>query len=372
MPSLENIVQVAEALEKSPVTIVADRCVAVRNRNASCRRCVSACPVGAIAVEANSVAIDASSCMGCGSCVAACPTEALVHVQPTDGMLKQAVLRSLKRNEGRAVIACARAASKRQADPERFAEVPCFSRIDEILLVDLVAQGAESVLLVDENCATCKNQVCLKAAFTAVDQAHALLSAHDRDVEITGVTGFPEEMRAESADGMHGSSRRGFLSGVLGAAKDTAKAAAKTTIENEFGYKVDEASIGERLRVDDSGRMPQLTMKRHETALNALDAIGQPASGVIASRLFGSVFIDAGKCNACGMCITFCPTRALKRDPAKKPSDRIRYFEFQACDCVQCGLCEDVCWKRAIKLSCEVAASQLYDFEPRVFRIASA
>jgi len=364
--------QVAEALEKSPVIVVADRCVVVRNRNASCRKCVRACPAEAITVIANEVSIDPASCMGCGSCVAACPTEALVHVGPTDAMLKQAALRSMRQNDGCAVIACARIASKRQADPERYAEVPCFSRIDEVLIVDLVAQGAESVLLVDGNCATCKNRVCLEAAFTAVDQAHALLAAHGNDIDIASITGFPDEMKVEDTSGMYGSSRRGFLSDAFGAAKDTAKTAAKTAIENELGYKIDERSIGERLRVGPDGKMPQLVVKRHETALNALDMIGQPESGVIASRLFGSISINTPKCNVCGMCVTFCPTRALMRDTPKNPSDRIRYFEFSAADCVQCGLCKDVCWKCAITLSNEVDAAELYDFEPRVFRIGSA
>jgi len=371
MPSLENIMQVAEALEKSPVIVVADRCVAVRNRKASCRKCMSACPVGAISVGLNEVAINATSCIGCGSCTSACPTETLVYVKPTNAMIREAALRSLRRNEGCAVIACARISSKRQADPECFAEVPCFSRIDEVLIVDLVAQGATSVLLVDGNCATCKNRIGLQAAFTAVDQAHALLQAHGSDIDITSITGFPEDMRVEDTSEMYGSSRRGFFSDAFGAAKDTAKTAAKTTIENELGYKIDERSIGERLRVGPDGKMPQITVKRHETALNALDAIGQPDSGAIASRLFGTIDINTAKCNVCGMCVTFCPTRALMRDQPKNPSDRIRYFEFSAADCVQCGLCKDVCWKCAITLSNEVDAAELYDFEPRIFKIGS-
>ena len=178
-------------------------------------------------------------------------------------------------------------------------------------------------------------------------------------------------MRQERGEGTYGSSRRGFFSDALGVAKDTAKIAAKAAIENELGYKIDELSIGERLRVDSDGRMPRLSMKRHEEVLNALDAIGQPGEGVTSSRLFGSVDIDTSKCNACSMCVTFCPTGALKRDQPAKPSARIRYLEFSAADCVQCGLCKDVCWKGAIELSCEVDAAELYDFEPAVYKIGA-
>ena len=371
MPTLDNIMQVAEALEKSPILVVADRCVAVRNRKASCRRCVRSCPADAISVIANMVEINASACIACGACCAACPTEALVPLKPTDSDVRSSAIDSIPRNDGCAVIACARIASKRQTDPARFAEVPCLSRIDEILLIDLVAQGANSILLVDGNCATCKNQVCLDAAIIAVEQAHDLLTVHGNDIEIESVTGFPEDMREEDAAGMYGSSRRGFFSDALVVAKDTAKTAAKATIENELGYKIDERSIAERLRVGPDGRMPQLTVKRHETALNALDRIGQPGSGAIESRLFGSISINTAKCNICGMCVTFCPTGALKRDRAKKPSDRIRYFEFSAADCIQCGLCKDVCWKCAIQITNEVDVAELYDFEPTVFKIGA-
>ena len=330
-----------------------------------------ACPVDAVSVMANHVSIDASACIGCGACSSACPTEALVPVEPTDADVLEAALGSIGKNDGCAVIACARIASKHQADPARFAEVPCLSRVDEMLVVDLVAQGATSVLLVDGNCATCKNQICLDAAFIAIEQAHGLLNSHGGDVEIASVTGFPEDMREDNTTGMYGSSRRGFFSGAFGAAKETARAAAKKTIENELGYKIDERSIAERLRVGPDGKMPQLQARRHEAALNALDVIGQPDAGTVKSRLFGSLNINTAKCNICGMCVTFCPTRALLRDPAEKPSDRIRYFEFSAADCVQCGLCKDVCWKCAITLSDEVDASELYDFEPRVFKIGA-
>lgn len=370
MPSINDIMQVAEALEKSPVVIVRDRCVAVRNRNASCRKCVRTCPVGALSVAANELSIDAGACIACGACAAACPTEALVCVQPTDGELRHAAAAGIPPNGGRAVIACARIASKRQADPARYAEVPCLSRVDEGLVVELVSQGAESVLLVDGNCATCKNRACTQFAEAAVHYADELLAAHGSAVRVERTTGFPQDMRVESAEGLHGSTRRGFFREAAGMARETAKTAAMTTLENELGYKLDEPSIGERLRVTASGTLPQLAMPRHEAAINALDAIGQPVVEALGTRLFGTVEIDAQKCNACGMCAVFCPTGALSRDCAAKPSDPLRYLEFSAADCVQCRMCVDVCWKGACALSSHVSTSELYDFEPRTFHVS--
>lgn len=372
MPSIDDIVQVAEALEKSPIIVVRDRCIAVRNRNASCRRCVEACPADAISVQANDVKLLGADCIACGACVAACPTEALAPTQPTDAELRSAAVASIQGNDGRAVVACARIAAKRQVPSDRFAEVPCLPRVSETLVVDLVAQGADEVVLVDGNCATCKHGICVPAIDDAVHRADVLLATHGSDVRVTRRTGFPDDMRADDAQVRYGSTRRGFFSDAAAAAKETAKAAAKTTIESELGYKLGELSIGERLRVTQEGTLPQLRMPSHEAAINALDVIGIPESGAIESRLFGSVAIDTKKCNACGMCAVFCPTGALSRNPADKPSDPIRFFEFSASDCVQCGVCVDVCWKGALTLSTSVEATELYDFEPRTFKLPKA
>lgn len=371
MPSVNDIVAVAEALEKSPIAVIRDRCVAVRNRNATCRACVDACPTGAIAVRANEVTLDVHACVNCGACAPSCPTEALVTLQPSAQAVLDAAVSSMG-DSGRTVIACARIAAKRQADPSRFAEVPCLSYVDETLLVELAARKADTVLLVDGNCATCKFHNCLPALNEAVGQAQGLLAVHGSDTGIERVTGFPDDLRENAQAGEQGSTRRGFFSEAVGAARKTAMTAAKTTLENELGYRVGEPSIGERLRVTEAGTLPQLRMGRHEAALNALDVIGQPGGGVIESRLFASVSIDRSACNACGMCAVFCPTGALRRNPPDAPSDPVEYLEFSAADCVGCGLCADVCWKDALTLTKAVDVAELYDFEPRLFKVSAS
>ena len=44
MPNIADIIEVAEELEDKAVIPASKRCVAVRNRNASCRKCIDACP----------------------------------------------------------------------------------------------------------------------------------------------------------------------------------------------------------------------------------------------------------------------------------------------------------------------------------------
>ena len=68
MPNLKDIVDVAQALQSTAVRVVEDRCVVVRNRNSSCRRCVRACPADAITVRGNNVTLDNAACVSCGAC----------------------------------------------------------------------------------------------------------------------------------------------------------------------------------------------------------------------------------------------------------------------------------------------------------------
>lgn len=369
MPSVNDIANVAEALQKCSIDVVRDRCVAVRNRNATCRRCVEACPAGAIEVGGNELYLDPSPCVACGACSTACPTEALVPLDPTDALLEQAVGKAMAENGNRAVFACARISSRHVADPRTYVEVPCLPRVDEAAILAAAEGGADEILLVDGDCATCKFRDCSSRTDATLASANGLLAAHGCAIGAKRVTGFPDDLLVEDAKELFGTTRRGFFSDAVGAARDTAVTAAKTTLEQELGQVAVEPEIGERLRVTEGGTLPIVSVPRHDAVINALDALGGPQVDEIDSRLFGSVAVDVAKCNACGMCAMFCPTGALRRDAPSKPGDPLRRLEFSACDCVQCGLCADVCWKAALTLDTRVSADELFDFEPRAFEI---
>ena len=371
MPNVNDLMQIAEALEKSPVAILRDRCVAVRNRNASCRRCIAACSAGAIEVAANEIRLDAGECTSCGACTAVCPTEALVPVAPLEADLASAAAEATLAAEGAAVFACARISSKRQADPRLYAEVPCLARLEESLLLALVSRGATDVLLVDGTCATCKYRGGIPCIDATVLYANELLAAQGSGVRVRRASAFPAALLTDT-EGLHGSTRRGFFAEAAGAARDTAMTAAKATLAQELGLKTAEPEIGERLRVSADGSMPRLTMERHDALINAMDLIGAPVVDSMESRRFASISIDVPNCNACGMCAVFCPTGAIQRDSAEAASSPVRYLEFSAASCVQCGLCADVCWKGALTMSARVSTSQLFDFEPVTFDLSGA
>ena len=64
MPNIADIIEVAEELEDKAVVPASKRCVAVRNRNASCRKCIDACPADAISVHNNVLSVDHKACGG--------------------------------------------------------------------------------------------------------------------------------------------------------------------------------------------------------------------------------------------------------------------------------------------------------------------
>ena len=156
MPNLVDIVEVAEALESKAVYLASDRCVVVRNRHASCAKCADACPTGSVFAANNVLELDGEGCVACGACTTVCPVEALIPLRPLDEDLASSVASAVAATGGKAVFACARIASKRLADPAKYAEVPCLARMEESVLLGLAARGVEDIVLVDGTCATCK------------------------------------------------------------------------------------------------------------------------------------------------------------------------------------------------------------------------
>ena len=126
MPSVNDIVTIAEALEKSPLVVIQSRCLAVRNRNSTCRKCVAACSRTALEVSRNEITLKASACIACGACATACPTGAIAPIEPTDAELAESAAQALPNTDGTAVFACARMAGWAA---HRFEEIVAGKRI---------------------------------------------------------------------------------------------------------------------------------------------------------------------------------------------------------------------------------------------------
>ena len=211
MPNIADIIEVAEELEDKAVVPASKRCVAVRNRNASCRKCIDACPADAISVHNNVLSVDHKACVACGACTVVCPTEALISVRPADEALEQAAAEAMAALDGRAVIACARIASKGLADPHKFAEVPCLARVDESLLLGLAAVGAKGIVLVDGCCKTCRFRKTSPGVDETIASANNLMQAQGAPAMVSRASEFPEGLALKNANSLLGEARRGFF-----------------------------------------------------------------------------------------------------------------------------------------------------------------
>ena len=367
MPNLIDIVEVAEALESKAVYLAADRCVVVRNRHASCAKCADACPTGAVFAADNVLELDAETCVACGACTAVCPTEALIPLRPLDEDLAAAVADGVVAAEGAAVFACARIASKHVADPAKFAEVPCLARMEESVLLGLAARGVDDIVLVDGTCATCKFRANVPGIDTTVASANDLMAAQGSSVRVVRASEFPQEVLLEDARSLLGESRRGFFASARTRARDAAGKTAEVMVFKNDGK--DAPSLRDRLRMSDSGTLPQFNPVRRMRVLDAMDALGAPAVPEIDTRLFGSVSIDVEACSSCGMCTVFCPTGALKKSELAPADGEGSYLEFSAADCVQCNLCADACLKKCLTVDSVVSTEELFDFEPRLIHL---
>ena len=62
--------------------------------------------------------------------------------------------------------------------------------------------------------------------------------------------------------------------------------------------------------------------------------------------------IDQGRCDGCGLCVTYCPTRAVELHAARPVIVRPQ-------DCAYCGICEDLCPAQAVALTYTISSGPL-------------
>ena len=376
--TVDNILGLFEKLESQSLAVQPSRCVVVRNRNATCRRCAEACPTGAILVEGNDLAVAPERCIGCGTCATVCPTAALESKKPDDKELLRAAVAAMQANDGAAVImdAAMQAAAEGKYDPAKVAVVKSLGRVDESFIAVLVAGGATSVALVAgpaEGKTAEGNAEEAEAAETAGtvgaapdraaqlvrDTAALLLETWGSDVSVKLTTKLPRSVRlAEPAEFDTG--RRGFFSSM----RDEARAAAAITAVHVVREKLgaDEPEEPKFAKVTEDGTLPHFLPERRGRLLLALSNLGEPEDIMIDTRLFGHVIIDPEKCTSCQMCATFCPTEAIRKfGDAATAAETGKPFgiDHYTGRCVQCQCCEDICPTSALTLSTDVFATDV-------------
>ncbi|MCI9129147.1 MAG: 4Fe-4S binding protein [Eggerthellaceae bacterium] len=378
MPSINDVLGYANYLKVGQLAIVQDKCVAVRNRNAKCRRCQDVCFAGAITVTDNQVLPDPTACVDCGACAAVCPTFAIMMLEPTREKLAEKIARAADANTGLAVISCARAAAKHVADPERFCEVPCLAHVDDRLILEMAAVGLDDIVLVDGECATCKFGAADACIQRSVNSAADMLEATGAEVIITRESQFPEEVISGKSMNIRGEDRRGLLAQTGGYVGRVAANIAQKTIEEKLGgAQKKPKTLKERLSAGRSGRMPIFQPHENFRMLECLEKASRSESpldasdSVMATPRFGRVAVDVDKCSGCGLCVLFCPTGALSHAEYDVPEDpEHKYLEFSADLCTQCGLCVDVCMRNCLTVDGHVRVGDLFCMEPELIEVS--
>jgi ferredoxin len=340
--SVAQIVDVIDTLQHPRLKVAPEHCARKRHRLSTCRRCIEACPVGAITWN-EGLEFDWETCIGCGICTAVCPTAALEAGEPSDDELLIQVQRAVEKG-GRVAFACLRAQGSADGCGS-CVTVNCLGRLNEGLLVGAGACGAQSVWLVDGACEDCPQAAGRAVAGAVLARSNLLLEAFGIPVRAAFRPELPD------AAGVHGGgngsaegvSRRGLFRTL---ARETARVGEVTAGVVQSSQEAIEPGMKVR------GDLPKALPSSRLLLLATLKRLGAPAPGALIGEEEGpfAQFQLREGCTACQMCAFFCPTGALTR----VVDDGKIGLAFRASHCTNCGLCRDICYRDAALLSPEV------------------
>lgn len=428
MPDMETIARIFERVGQSGVSIRQECCIAVRNRNVTCERCMLACPAEALSLSDGRIEVNSAECLSCGACMVACPTRALgISLRGiSDDEVFKSGLDCIASNGRTVTVACANAYERaaRHVDPAKIAVVPCLARLDESLIADWAAHGAAKILLVKGDCQECACSDAMSVAKCTVDQARLILAAWGSSCAVTFRDKFPASAR-RSAQDAYDESRRSFFASLGQDAREIASIAAVEAVEARLGSAEDadaaangaivhgagsaqcgfEATFRDEvtsaLKVGRDGTLRHGLPGTRRRLIGALAALmegdaeawdgsverakdGLISDAVLDTTLWGRVGIDAQRCIGCRMCATFCPTGALGKlgdtdtagngGPTSMSASAFGVRHTPAA-CVQCGSCAAVCpvgafELRSIVLAAEVAQHKTYAYRMKAPSVA--
>jgi Fe-S-cluster-containing hydrogenase component 2 len=357
MANVSTVVGLLERLNSSDLAVHQQRCVAVRDCNATCRRCAEACTSGCISCHDNDLVVEPEKCIGCGTCATACPTAALEALHPTDDDLLASCLSAAQATGGWVVVACdkIRQAAAGLLDANKVVGTVCLGRVEESLIVSLAAAGVRHVRLVRGDCDACECSAGLGMVELVSETVEQLLQAWNRPLDMKITAKFPPCVRKGKDEGYDPDRRRFFLS-AKDEAKNVAAMSADYAVKDALG--IEEVPEPRYVHVMEDGTLPHFIPDRRRRLLGGLAKLGRPQDVMVETRLWGHVVIDADACNSCRMCATFCPTGALKKFD---DDDGTIGIEHESSACVKCRCCADICPTGALTLSEEVFAVDLAD-----------
>ena len=373
-----------QGMNRQNIAIEPTRCISVRNRNATCQRCVDSCAAGVLHRENGELHANASLCIACGTCANACPTGAITLAHPSTAEIAAAAKQSLVAFGGYTVFCCEQAAQQaaqikgftsEALSCAKVCELPCLGHVDESLLVEQAARGAHGVFLVHGACESCAHAAGGKLCKEVCESAASLLHAFRSECTIELTEEWPPAVidAVQKAQDCCGAAASVAGAGSeAGAALDTSTAAgapdtsAAADAPDTSAYSLDTSAAADApgalddlyVKVGKQGTLSHHIPLKRTRLYNCLRHLGNPTESQVETRLVGRVEIDTSKCMSCRMCAVFCPTGALVAHGAPENEDEPFGLMHRPSLCMQCRCCEQICAKGAITVTPKLTLTQ--------------
>ncbi|MCG6871798.1 MAG: 4Fe-4S dicluster domain-containing protein [Gammaproteobacteria bacterium] len=296
-----------------------DICAHTASGLIGCRRCLDACPAGAIRSLADGISVDPHLCHGVGVCSTVCPSGAIRYAFPAVNELLDALRRMLRSYReaggGSPCVLFHDDQAGRQALQEIAAQLP--ERVIPVPVEDVASLGMDTWLA---TIAYGANQVISWAPPGAQPASvqKALTTQHGYAMALLGGLGYPEDCLRIS-DEPAAALAAGLVKDTPGDLLRPATFTAFNEKRTVLGLALDHLSEQAR---------------RHRKSIDL--PAGAP---------FGEIKVDKDACTLCMACVSVCPAAALA------DGEDLPKLIFTEANCVQCGLCSRACPETAITLS---------------------
>jgi len=299
-------------------------CLVTRYRGSSCRRCLDVCPSEAL-TPVPWLEVDPDRCSSCGACAAVCRTGALAFA--TRGDRLRAELRACAAADPpTATLVCSRVDPATAED--RSIVLPCLGGVSARDLIAAASLGIGRLDLISGDCATCPDA----AAEASLDLA--LVAAADtlralRSEWMVARSRLPE-CRPKAVPDSATVSRRGLFGYVLhGLGRTAAEGSAARRPERSIATLHNQVA-------------PQGAHGHLLRDLAALHSRSGDSPATLSDLLPLADVTVSPDCDACGICLRYCPHGAIALEHEVATADYRR--------CTGCGLCAEVCPRSALQV----------------------
>ena len=294
-----------------------DLCVHGSSGLQGCRRCLDACPTGAITSLRDKITVDPYRCQGAGSCATACPSGAIIYgfPKPADTLNRlRTLLRTYAEAGGRDAVLLFHDSQAVKHQPAQFTdrlpgnviaiEVEEVGSIGMEIWLSALAYGASRVIVLETPAVPPSVQ---RELHEQLGFSHALLAGMAYPTAVLQLIN-PAEKPVCLAE---------LVAGPAMPPIKPANFAGSNAKRDTLFFAIDYLA---------AQSLPPKVM-----------ALPKHAP-------FGEVRVNPAACTLCLACVSVCPVAALF-DGVDRPR-----LDFLEANCVQCGLCEQACPEAAITL----------------------